>query len=145
MSVQKKITALIVVIIFALGILFGIGLGYYNYVYMSQKRSQELARKSYEQTLDMYRAGRVIEVEKDKIKVRVEIGKYDKGKEIIFTATPQTMIQIGNETVNKPGTPVALKKYFAPNQNVELLANPDGTIAAIHRELLPGEVFINGK
>ena len=141
MPAQKRIPALIVAIVFIFGVLFGAGFGYYNYVYMPQKQTQEFARKSYEQMLDMYRAGRVVEVEKEKIKIRVEVGKYDKGKEVIFTATPQTMIQIGNEAVNTPGTPVDLRKYFARNQNVELLANPDGTMVAIHRELVPGEAL----
>ena len=139
MLAQKKIMVLISIIVFTLGILLGVGFGYYNYVYMPQKNTKTFSEKSYEEMLDMYRAGRVIEVDKEKIKISVEIGKYDKGKEVIFTATPQTMVQIGNETVNTPNAPINLKKYFEPNQNVELLASPNGTIRAIHRELLPGE------
>ncbi|MGB9780990.1 hypothetical protein [Caldanaerobacter sp.] len=86
-------------------------------------------------------SGRVVEVEKGKIKIRVEVGKYDKGKEVIFTATPRAMIQIGNEAVNTPGAPVDLRKYFSVNQNIELMATSYSTMIAIHRELLPGEIL----
>ncbi|MDI3530117.1 MAG: hypothetical protein PWQ23_1936 [Thermoanaerobacter sp.] len=133
--------AIITTVIFILGILLGAGIGYYRYVYMPQKSSEKFSKNHYEQMLDMYRAGRVVEVKKNQIKIFVEVGKYDKGKEVVFTATPQTMIQIGNTVVNISGGSVDLTKYFAANQNVELLANPDNTIYAIHRELLPGEAL----
>lgn len=138
---SRKILAAVTAVVFVFGALLGAGIGYYKYVYTPQRNSEKWSKNTYEQMLDMYRAGRVVEVKKNQIKIFVEVGKYDKGKEVVFTATPQTMIQIGNAAVNIPGCSVDLTKYFAANQNVELLANPDNTIYAIHRELLPGEAL----
>lgn len=139
MLLRKRVIVLTAAVIFILGILTGSGIGYYKYVYMSQKMSQKFAQDAYKQMAEMYVAGRIIDVEKDRIKVHVEIGKYDKGKDVTYVIGPNTMVQIGNEPVNSPGSSVDLRKYFAKNQYIELLVQPDGTVVAVHREYLPGE------
>lgn len=139
MLLRKRVIVLTAAVIFILGILTGLGIGYYKYVYMSQKMSQKFAQDAYKQMAEMYVAGRIIDVEKDRIKVHVEIGKYDRGKDVTYVIGPNTMIQIGNELVNSPGSSADLRKYFAKNQYIELLVQPDGTVVAVHREYLPGE------
>ncbi|MGH2331134.1 hypothetical protein [Thermoanaerobacter mathranii] len=139
MLILKRTSVLLTAVIFILGVLTGAGIGYYKYVYMPQKMSQKFAVDVYEQMAEMYVAGRIMDVGKDRIKVHVEIGKYDKGKDITYVTGPNTMVQIGNEPVNSPGSSVDLRKYFAKNQYIELLVQLDGTVVAVHREYLPGE------
>ncbi|WP_134642972.1 hypothetical protein [Ammonifex thiophilus] len=86
----------------------------------------------------MVRHGEVQEVRPDSLKVKVEKGGGDVGKEVTARTTEFTSVQVGMGFVNRPGEKVDLTRYFRPGDRVDMLYR-DGQALALHRDLRPGE------
>ncbi|MGB9679195.1 MAG: hypothetical protein ACPL3A_04240 [Thermoanaerobacteraceae bacterium] len=131
---RRKI-ALIVVIIFTLGSVAGIGGGYYNYI--SQSRQPDSSQGTIEKQQDikkLYRKGEIIDISKDKIYMKVEAGEKDIGKEIKGNLTLNTIVQIGDKIIKPAGETVDLQKYLQKGQIIEILINDNNDILIIYKK-----------
>lgn len=131
---RRKI-ALIVVIIFTLGSVVGIGGGYYNYI--SQSRQPDSSQGTIEKQQDikkLYRKGEIIDISKDKIYMKVEAGEKDIGKEIKGNLTLNTIVQIGDKIIKPAGETVDIQKYLQKGQIIEILINDNNDILIIYKK-----------
>ncbi|WP_027356878.1 copper amine oxidase N-terminal domain-containing protein [Desulfofundulus thermocisternus] len=105
---------------------------------IAQEKAQEAAKKEQEELNKMFRHGKVISVEPDKLTMNVEKGGGDVGRTITITINEYTSVQVGMRFVNKPGEKIDLTKWFKPGDTVGALVK-EGQAKALGRELRPGE------
>lgn len=125
-------TVLVLVIAFILGVFIGYcGSCYYfeaARVKQIAEQAQNVAEKQQEALSNAVKAGKVEAVGVDSVTVN---GKT-------YRINEYSTVQVGMNFVSRPGEKCDLTKYFKVGDNVKLVEK-GGVIAALYRELRPGE------
>lgn len=135
MKIRKSILGLFFAIAFIVGGLIGYGGAYYHLIYVPQKNAQVVAEQQKQNLNEMLRRGRVVNVEPEKLSVRVDEGS---SKTITVKVNESSSVQIGMNFINQSGEKLDMTKWFQEGDLVDLLVEKDQAIA-LHREVRPGE------
>lgn len=114
-------------------LLFGYGIGWFQYVKYPQLKSIRDVRMQQEEINKMTRHGELVEVKADSIVV-----KTDEEGTASYRINQYSSIQLGMSFVSQPGTKPDLTHFFNKGDFVDLLVK-GGQAVLIHRDLRNGE------